>query len=367
MYRICNRCIMDTTVPEIFFDHEGNCNFCNTYLKNVSKNQSRKLDKKFDNLINQIKKNTTRKYNCVLGLSGGTDSSYLSYIVHKAGLKPLVVHLDNGWNSELSVKNIENIINKLGFDLYTYVINWEEFRDMQLAYLKASVLDLEALTDHAIIASLYKIANEKNLKYIVLGTNMVTEAILPDSFRYPLKTIDAKNIKHIHAKYGRIKRTKTFPYLTLSKYFYFKYIKKIKIISLLDYVEYDKAKAKKILESEFGWRDYGGKHYESIITRFYQGYILPKKFKIDKRMAHLSTLICSGQITREQALEEMKKPIYDEALLKEDKNFFIKKMKLTEEEFEQIMNLPPKSHLDYPNNKTLLEKLSKIKRCVLKW
>jgi hypothetical protein len=246
--------------------------------------------------------------------------------------------------------NIENIVSKLGFDLFTYVINWEEFKDLQLAYLKASVVDIEAITDHAIFATLYRIAGEKNIKYILSGTNVQTENTLPKSWIFP-KT-DHINIKSIHKVYGKVP-LKTFPFMDAKVKRYYQKIKGISSVSVLSYVDYNKKAVKELIQKELDWRDYGGKHYESIWTRFYQGYILPQKFKIDKRKAHLSDLIFGGQITKEEALAELQKPIYDETQLKTDYEFVLKKLGLSEAEFEALMKLPPRSHYEFDYEKPI--------------
>jgi hypothetical protein len=255
----------------------------------------------------------------------------------------LCVHFDNGWNSELAVMNIQHIVSKLGFDLYTYVIDWEEFKDLQLAYLRASVVDIEALTDHAIYGTMFKIAKDNEIKYVLGGHNVATEGILPEHWTFNKK--DYINIRAIHKQYGQ-KELKTFPFLDRRMK---KFIRNsgVEFVNYLNWVPYAKNEVKAKLIKELDWRDYGGKHYESIWTRFYQAYILPVKFGIDKRKAHLSTLICSGQITREQALKEMKEPPYDAALLKQDKEFVLKKFGLNENEFDAIMKLPVKSHREF--------------------
>lgn len=367
-HQVCVRCVMDTTDPDIFFDEKGVCNHCREFeqAKGLHTLSATEAKQKLDEVVAMIKKEGKgKRYDCITGVSGGVDSTYAVYLLKQLGLRPLVVHLDNGWNSELAVQNIENIITKLGFDLFTRVLNWNEFKELQLAYLEASVLDLEALTDHAISATLFEQANKYGVKYIMAGTNQVTEAILPLNWRYANKTNDAVNIKAINKQF-RKKPIKDFPLLSFQKHAYYWKVKKIQWVSLLDYVNYDKAEAKKIIESELGWRDYGGKHYESIITRFYQGYILPKKFGIDKRKAHLSTLIVSGQMTRDEALEELKKPIMDEAVLKQDMDFVPKKLGITKEEFNAIMQLPPKGHYDYKTDKKLREFILKLNRKIFK-
>ena len=362
-YWVCVRCVMDTTDPDIIFDENGICNHCHEFeqakgLHNLSPAEAKQ---KLDEMVAMIKKaGQNKRYDCITGVSGGVDSTYTVYLLKQLGLRPLVVHLDNGWNSELAVQNIENIITKLGFDLYTRVLNWNEFKELQLAYLKASVLDLEALTDHAISATLFEQANKYGIKYIMAGTNRVTEAILPLNWRYANKTNDAVNIKAINKQF-RKKPIKDFPLLSFQKHTYYWKVKKIQWVSPLDYVNYDKATAKKIIEAELGWRDYGGKHYESVWTRFFQGYYLPKKFGYDKRRAHYSSMICSGLLTRDQALNMMDEPIYPTELLKSDMSFVVKKFGLTINEFNHLLEEPPKKATEYPSNYFLFHKMMKYK------
>lgn len=347
-YQQCTKTVMDNIAdPNITFDNNGVCNYYYEYFelekKQVKKGEEGKLF--YQEKISSIKNDGKNKpYDCILGLSGGVDSSYLAYLAKKEGLRPLVVHFDNGWNSELAVKNIENIVSILGFDLYTYVINWEEFKDLQLAYLKASVIDIEAITDHAIVSTLYQLAAKHKINYFLSGYNIVTEAILPKAWVFSKQ--DAENIKDIHKHYGSIP-LKTFPLLTMAKKRYYSMIMKVESVTLLNYIDYNKNEVKELLMKELHWKDYGGKHYESVWTRFYQGYILPEKFKVDKRKAHLSTLICSGQITKNQALEELKQPIYDAEQLEIDKDFVFKKLGLTAAQFNKFMELPPQPHTNF--------------------
>lgn len=361
-YQICSKCIMDTTDPDIEFDKNGVCNHCRQYIQIARLKLFPCIErtKRREEIVTKIKKSGNgKKYDCIIGLSGGVDSSYLAYVTWQLGLRPLVVHLDNGWNSELSSRNVENIVNKLDFDLYTYVINWEEFRDLQRSFLKASVLDIEMLTDHAINALLYQQAQKRKIKYILTGTNVVTESVLPRSWN--ARKSDLKNIKAIHKKLGTIK-IRTFPQASTFKIlFYYSYFRRIKRISLLNYIDYNKKKAIEILEKELGWKCYIGKHGESIFTKFYQGYILPKKFKIDKRRAHYSNLINSGQMTREEALKSINEEPYDINESKVDKEYVIKKLGFTEEEFEEIMKCPIKSHYDYPSDRTLSNAIFRYK------
>lgn len=355
-YRQCALTVMDNIADEdIVFDENGISNYYHEY-KEAERNgvlTGPAGEKKIADLVKNIKEaGAGKSYDCLLGVSGGVDSTYVAYLVKKLGLRPLAVHLDNGWNSELAVKNIENIVNKLGIDLYTLVINWEEFKDIQMAYLRASVVDIEVVSDHAIFATMYKLAKEKKIGYIISGTNIVTEHIMPQSWLY--KKMDFVNLKDIHNKYGKIK-LKTYPTFDFKKYVYYSAVLKLTPVSILNYVPYNKSEVKEIIKHELDWRDYGGKHYESVFTKFYQAYILPQKFKIDKRKAHLSTLICSGQITKSEALQELELPLYGDSELQQDKEYVLKKFGLSQAAFDEIMQLPVQRHEDFKTDKHLKE------------
>lgn len=349
----CSRCIMDTSDdPNLSFDDEGLCHYCRLYEQD--KNLLVKAGAEGESLLkataDTIKNyGKGRKYDCLIGLSGGVDSSYVAYIAKQLGLRALCVHFDNGWNSEMAVMNIHNIVNKLGFDLNTYVIDWEEFKDLQLAYLKASVIDIEVLTDHAIYGSMFKIAKEHDIKYVLGGHNIATEGILPYHWTYNKK--DYINIKSIHKQFGE-KKLKTFPFLDKKMK---KFIAEsgVEFVNYLNWLPFVKDEVKQLLQNELAWRDYGGKHYESIWTRFYQGYILPTKFGVDKRKAHFSTLICSGQMTKEEALLQMEESPYDEKQLKIDKEFVLKKFGLSESEFDGLMQLPVRDHREFETEGSL--------------
>jgi N-acetyl sugar amidotransferase len=292
-----------------------------------------------------------------MGLSGGVDSSYVAYLCKQYGLRPLAVHFDNGWNSELAVKNIESMVNKCGFDLYTLVVDWEEFKDIQLSYLKASVVDIEVPTDHAITAVLMKLALKHGIKYSISGINVNTEFIMPKSWIF--NKGDHINLQAIQKKYGT-KKIKTFPLndTILKKRYNWTGVQSVNI---LNYIDYNKQQAKAIITKELGWRDYGGKHYESLFTKFYQAYILPQKFKIDKRKPHLTNMIFSGEITKEQAVEELKKPLYTPEVFQQEKEFFLKKLCLSEKEWETIMNTAPRSHYDFDTERPLDERYKILK------
>jgi N-acetyl sugar amidotransferase len=350
-YQICTRCVMDTTNPDIIFDENGICNHCHEYDNNVKPLIFARNDgeRKLNELAEDIKrKGRGKKYDCVAGVSGGVDSTYAIYIAKNLGLRPLAVQLDNGWDTETATRNVERTLKKLDIDLFKYTIEWDEFRDLQLAYLKASVVDIEAITDHAIHAILFRTADERGVKYIITGVNFSTESIRIDSWVHPKN--DVTNIRDIHNTFGKVK-LRIFPAMGIVKHAYYQGIKGIKMVSVLNYMPYVWEEAKKTIVRELDWEDYGAKHRESIWTRFYQGYILPVKFNIDKRKAHLSNLIHSGQLSREEALLELQKPPYTEEELNKDKAYCFKKLGLSEDEFENIMKMPVKSHYDYKTDR----------------
>jgi N-acetyl sugar amidotransferase len=349
--KICSRCVMDTTATEIIFDDKGICNFCRQYDNLASKDLyvDEVSKDRLNILIEKIKKDGKNKqYDVLIGISGGVDSSYVAYLVKKVyGLRVLAIHLDNGWNSELAVANVENIVKKLDIDLSTYVLDWKEFKDIQTAFLKSSVSNIEIPTDHAIWALLIKTASEHKIPYIIAGNNVVTESIMPASWLYGSK--DSKFIKAIHKQFGKVK-PKTYPSLTTFDYINYLLLKGIRWVPILNYIDYNKKYAKQLLIDELDWRDYGGKHYESIFTRFFHSYFLPVKFGYDLRKSYLSALVCSGQMSRTEALEELKQPPIDKNILEEDKVYVLKKLGLTESEFEAILNNPNKKFSDFPNN-----------------
>lgn len=363
----CTNCILDDTgITAISFDEKGICNYCKDYNLNYN---PEKVKEKFstDNLnkiISEIKEyGKNKKYDCLLGVSGGVDSSYLAYLCKEYGLRPLIIHLDNGWNSELSVINIQNLLSKLKFDYKTHIIDWEVFKQMQRAYLRAGVIDIEALTDHAILATMLKMSREYNIKYVLSGFNYATEAIMPKGWTW--KKEDWVNIKDICEKNG-FSNFKTYPHLPFYKKMVYNFILKMEVVQMLNYINYDKAKAKQTLIEKADWKDYGGKHFESIFTRFYQSYILPRKFGVDKRKAHLSNLILSGQITRVEALEEMKKPICDAKMMEEDMEYVLKKLGFTQNEFNTIMHFKPVPHSDYKTESSYWEKYFKLVKLIKK-
>lgn len=358
---------MDTTDPDIAFDDDGVCSHCHRYER-VARQRLVPLDvrkQQLDELVSEIKAAGTGKpYDCVIGISGGVDSTYVAWLVRDLGLRPLAVHLDNGWNSELAVANIEKTLRTLGIDLYTHVIDWEEFRDLQVSFLKASTPDGEVPTDHAIFALLYQLALKNGVHHVITGTNVVTEAVLPEKWGYGY--FDWRYVKDVHRRFGSA-RLSTYPHFSLIQLAYYVFVRRIRMVSILNYVEYDKAEAMRLLQDQLGWVYYGGKHYESIYTRFYQAYILPRKFNIDKRKAHYSNLICSGQMTRDEALAKMNEPVYPDDLLIQDREYVIKKLRLNPGEFDQIMQAPNLTFESYRTSHALFEKAKKLVNATRKY
>ncbi|AYZ13430.1 N-acetyl sugar amidotransferase [Chryseobacterium arthrosphaerae] len=345
--RICKRCVMDTTDPVITFDNEGHCNYCNSYLQNDF-TYSPEKERQLQLVIDEIKQaGKGKKYDCIIGVSGGVDSTYVAYEVKRRGLRPLAVHLDNGWNSELAVSNIQKCLDKLGIDLYTYVIDWKEFKDLQMSFLKASVPGMEIPTDHGIISILNQTAIKNNVRYIINGSNGSSEFIMSPRWSEGEAQRDWLMVKNVHKQFGTAK-LKTFPRTTIFDNFKNKLVHKLAVINILNYVDYSKEKGKKLIEEELGWVYYGGKHYESIYTRFTQAYIQPRKFNIDKRKAHHSNLICAGEMTREEALLDLQQDPYpNPTMMEEDRQYFMKKLGMSETDFQNMMNAPTKSYLDY--------------------
>lgn len=361
-YQICSRCIMDITDPDITFDEHGICSNCARFeiIANSRLIPPDERPARLSALIDEMKRaGKGNKYDCLIGVSGGVDSTYVAYLVKHLGLRPLAIHFDNNWNSELAVSNIEKVLKTLDIDLYTHVVEWEEFKDLQISFLKASTPDAEIPTDHAIIALLFKMAAKFNVKYILNGHNYSTESILPLKWGYGY--YDSVYLRDVQKSFGH-KKIKSTPVMSLFELFYYTQIRKIRMISILNYVDYNKHEAMDVLQNKLGWVYYGGKHYESIYTRFFQAYILPKKFNIDKRKAHFSSLIYTGQMTRDEALTEMTKPVAPDDVLAEDREYVIKKLGLSEKEFEEIMNLPCKTFLSYKTEYFLMERVKKYRR-----
>lgn len=348
-YTQCTRCVMDDTDPEIYFDENGYCNHCTALIQKLKELQHLKGDgKNLHNLVKRIKeKSKGAKYDVLLGISGGVDSCYVAYKLKELGLRTLLVHMDNGWDSNQSVLNIKNAVRALGFDYQSYVLDWDEFKDLQLAFLKASVVEAETPTDVAILGALHRVAARNGIHYIISGGNIATEGILPGLWHYNAK--DSKYFNYIQKRFGT-KKLKKFPGFDLVTEIYFKFIKGIKIIYLLNYIDYDRVEVMKTLRENLDWKEYGGKHHESHFTKFVQSYLLPLKFDLDYRKATLSSQICAGQITRDEAIEVLKTPPFIEADIERQKEYIAKKLGITQHELDDIIRLPGKWYYEYPND-----------------
>ena len=357
-HQVCSRCLMDTTAEDIYFDKDGICNYCTNFLKR--QNKTVKDKKNLDELISKIKNDGKNKeYDCIVGVSGGVDSSFSLIKACEFGLRPLAVHMDNGWNSELAQNNISNLVRTCGVDLYTHVINWKEYRNLQKAFFMSNVLDVELLMDNAMLAVNYQQANKYGLKYILSGTNTSTEGFkIPGNWSW-FKS-DAKNIKSIGKKF-QSQKLDTFPSFGTFNFIYYELIKKIEWVLFPDYLNFVKKNAIEELKNKAFYKPYPYKHYESIFTRFYQAYILPKKFGIDKRKLHLSNLIVSDQMNRSEAIRIIQQPTYPSAEdEKKDKKYFLKKMKWSNQDLLNYISAPEISHLKYGSEKKLWEYLKKI-------
>jgi N-acetyl sugar amidotransferase len=348
-YQICTRCIMDTTDPDIVFDGNGWCNHCTAWFRRSTFYALPREEraKRLGILVEEIKRRGRGKdYDCIIGVSGGVDSSFVAIKAKELGLRPLAIHVDNGWNSEKAVGNIKRVLDPLHIDLYTVVLNWKEFRELQLAFLRASTPDSEIPSDHAIVASFYNATSKHRLGYYLSGINFRTEGI--HVREWSQGHLDRRYIENVYKRFAG-KRLKHFPLIPVPTLVRNIVMHRPKAVYLLDFLDYDKQSTKQMLIRDYGWEDYGGKHYESMYTRFYQGWILPHKFGYDKRRMHLSTLICSGQMTRDEAVKEISAPPYPPEWIEPDTAFVIKKLGISREEFESIMAAPKKRYSDYPN------------------
>jgi N-acetyl sugar amidotransferase len=351
---------MDTTAPDITFDENGICNYCTDFLRRMDAARARMGDmqESREAFIESVKAaGKGHEYDCVVGVSGGVDSSYALYLAVQNGLRPLAVHLDNGWNSELASHNITSLVQSLGVELYTHVIDWEENRDLQLSFFKANVLDIELLMDNAMLAVNYQQAARYGLKHILAGSNMATEGMrIPAAwthFKY-----DVRNIRNIQKRFGS-RPIKTHPLVSTLDFVWLEFVRGIRWVGFLDYFPYDKAEALEILQREVGYRPYPYKHYESVFTRFYQAVILPEKFGYDKRRVHLGTLVAVGQMTRDEALKLLEEPTYpDPAQREQDRIFVMKKLGFTEESFAAYMAAPEVPHEAYGSERWLWDLLA---------
>lgn len=360
-YQICARCVMDTSDSKITFNNQGVCNHCQEFDEVTSKQwfPNKEGEEMLNTFFTKLKKeNQNKKYDCILGLSGGVDSSYLALKLFEAGLRPLVVHVDGGWNSELAVKNIESIVKYCGWHLHTIVIDWEEMKDLQLAYLKSAIANQDVPQDHAFFASLYHFAIKNKINTIISGGNIATESIFPKSWHW--SAMDSINLKAIHKKFGKdkLKKYKTIGFYQL--YLYYPFFKRMKTFRPLNFMPYVKSEALNELKEKIGYKEYARKHGESVFTKFFQNYWLPERYGFDKRRPHLSSLIVAGQISREEALELLEEPLYDDKELKEDIEYVAKKLGVSTEEFNSILQNSKNEYSNFPNMESRYKRMKKI-------
>ena len=361
-YQVCTRCVMDTSDPQITFDAEGVCSHCTRFTTVSSRDwyPNEEGRRRWKAIADEIKeRGRGQEYDCILGLSGGVDSSYLALVAKEAGLRPLALHVDAGWNSELAVANIETIVKYCGFDLHTHVVDWEEIRDLQLAYMRSGIWNQDVPQDHVFFSNLYHYATSNGIHTLLLGGNLATEGIFPTA--WDGSAMDAISLKAIHRKFGerplRSYRTISF----LQYYFWFPMIKRMRTIRPLNFMPYNKNDAVTRLEA-IGWRAYGRKHGESIFTKLFQNHYLPVRFGYDKRLPHLSSLIVSGQMTRDEAVAELGKPLYDPKELEIDIAYFCKKMRISRAEFDAFIKAPLHTYTEFPNWDRSYRILKKIQR-----
>ena len=351
-FQRCTCCVMDTTDSRIVFDENGVCDYCSDYYKNILPAWRAKLEDEtlLARTAAEIKKNTAgQKYNCIIGLSGGVDSSYLCYVAKELmGLNPLCYVCDTGWNLKVADDNIKRITEALELDVYTETVDWEEMKDLQTAFLKSQVPYQDLPQDHAIFAGLYNYAVSHGIRYVLTGANSATECIRP-----PIEWVyqnDLRLIKDIHKRFGKIK-LKNFPLCSMVKYrLYYPLFKGMKRVAPLDMVEYDKEKVKAFLTERFGWEAYANKHYEDVFTRFYEGYYLPHKFGYDKRKCYLSNEILAGTKAREDALIELEQPGYDEQTMRADLEYIAAKLDMSAAQLEALIEGENKTFRDYKNS-----------------
>lgn len=347
---MCVNCVMDTSDPEISFDEKGACNHCRKFHNEIIKRwyPNEEGEKKLNTIIHEIKQaGKGKEYDCIIGLSGGVDSSYLALKASSWGLRPLVVHVDGGWNSELAVANIEKILKHCNFDLHTHVVDWSEMRDLQLSYLKSGISNQDVPQDHIFFSTLNHFATANNIKYFLSGGNLATESILPRSWHGP--AMDAINLKAIHRRFGKLKLKKYKIISFFEYYIWYPVFKKMRTVRPLDLMPYNKEKASEELQEILDYTPYPRKHGESVFTKFFQNYWLPQKFGYDKRKPHFSSMIVSGQMTRDEALKKLDEPLYDSKELEEDIVYFCKKLRISRDEFDELMRVPCSNYKDFPN------------------
>ena len=363
-YQVCTNCIMDTTDPDITFDERGWCDYCRNFYENILPDwhTDERGEKELEKIVQKIKRyGKNRDHDCLIGISGGVDSSYVALIAkEKLGLRPLLYHVDAGWNSQVSVNNIQRLIEGLGLDLVTEVIDWQEMKDLQLSFFKAQLANIDIPQDLAFFSSLYNFAIKHKFKYILTGANYSTECVREPNEWGAYYPTDMRFVKDVHNHFGKIP-LKTFPTSNIFTYkLYYRYIKGIQVVRPLNYVPYIKEDVKKVLIDRFGWQSYAQKHHESRFTRFVECYWLPKKFGYERRKAHLSSLVLTNQMTREEALLKVAAPELDEQTMIQDFEYVAKKLDLTVEELQKLFDGENKSYRDYKNNMTLINLGTKV-------
>ncbi len=363
--QICTRCIMDTSASDIVFDADGVCSYCTDFVETkqgVLTLSDEERGAKFADLVAKVRADGRGKpYDCIVGVSGGVDSSWVLVKVVESGLRPLAVHMDNGWNSELAQSNVENLVRKLGVDLHTHVIDWTEIRGLMEAFFTADVLDVELLYDNAVLGVNYRQAAKYGLSYLLSGLNTATEGMrMPPNWNW--NKFDKRNIAGISRRFGGPK-LRTYPALGTLDLVRHTFLGKIHWVPFLDFTDFRKSTALARLTAEFGYKPYAYKHYESVFTRFYQGYILPEKFGVDKRKLHLSTLIMTGEMTRDEALAATATIAYPNVKdLEADKRYFVKKMLWTPEKLADYIARPGVPHSAYPSEAVIFDRLVRFYR-----
>lgn len=356
-YQICTNCIMDTSDSTITFDERGWCDYCRNFHQHILPNwhPNDRGVQEIMPLIEKIKREgKDRDHDCLIGISGGLDSSYVTYVAkEKFGLRPLMFHCDAGWNSDLGVSNIQKIIEGLGLDLVTEVVNWEEMKDLQRAFFKAQVPFVDTPQDLALFSAIYNFAAKNDFKYVITGGNNSTECVR-ESIEWTYFSTDMRHVRDVHKRFGS-RPLETFPVCDILKYrTYYRWLKGIRVTKLLDYVPYIKKDAIRTLSEKFGWQPYPQKHYESRFTRFYESYWTPRKFGYDKRRAYMSSEILTGQMTRDDALERISKPELDEKTMAQELEYVATKLGWTVAEFEEVFRGKNKTYKDYKNNMFLI-------------